>query len=292
MAGQVWWGVAQWAAYFEFHDMPIRAASKQALRALEASGEDRLSGRAYACLLLDDPLLALRLLKAANQRLPPRLARDITTPLGVVLALGTVQYKEQLLNAPEVGEQNAGFIESERRASLGARIALGWGALRHDLDQGELALAALLADAGEIALWAFAPELPQKALDELRSGRATRSEQAQRQACGFSFKDLTLSLIERWSLPRLILQLVRGDEGLRAQLARLAVDAGRHLGYGAADPALPHDLAQAARLTGASLESVAACLPELDDGQRAALVDASQGMADDDPPADKVLDQG
>lgn len=83
----------------------------------------------------------------------------------------------------------------EERASLAARIAFAWGALHHDLDSGELATAALLANAGEVELWAIAPELPQRAQDELKSGRASRSESAQRQACGFPFLDITLSLV-------------------------------------------------------------------------------------------------
>jgi hypothetical protein len=272
MAGHDWWGAPQWAAWLEYKDLPIKAASKVALAQLEEGGEDNLSGHDYAALLLDDPLLALRLLRDANRRLPRRLARDITTPLGILLALGTEQFKRQIRDAPEIAEGNQGFMAVEHRASLGARVAFAWGSLHHDLDQGELALAALLADAGEIELWAFVPELPQKALDELHSGRASRSDQAQRQACGFTFRDLGLELAERGGLPPLIKQLMRGDEGLRARLARLSVDAGRHLSYGPDDPALPHDLVVASQLTHAPLATVVQGLPMLGDEERETLL--------------------
>ncbi len=280
MAGQDWWEAPQWAAYLEYKELPIKASSKAALARLEEGGEENLSGHEYAALLLDDPLLALRLLREANRRLPRRLARDITTPLGILLALGTEQFKAQITRAPEATEANQGFITSERRASLGARIAFSWGSLHHDLDQGELALAALLADAGEIELWAFVPELPQRALDELHSGRASRSDQAQRQACGFTFRDLSLELIERGGLPPLIKQLIRGDEGLRAQLARLSVDAGRHLSYGPGDPALPHDLVAAARLTHSPLATVAQGIPHLSDEERQTLLLAAISLSE------------
>ena len=276
MPGQSWWGAGQWAAFLEYKEQPIRAASKAALDALEAGAEDTLSAHAYAALLLEDPLLALRLLKEANRRLPRRMARDITTPLGVVLALGTQQFKEQIRSAPEVGEENAGFLACEARATLAARISLAWGALRHDLDPGELAMAALLANAGEIELWAFVPELPQKALDELHSGRAQRSEQAQRQACGFPFLDLTLLLIENWTLPQLIKQLIRGDEGMRARMARLAVNTARHLSNGVEDAALPDDIREAGKLTGAGPDVLVAALPGLSAGERARLRHAVQ----------------
>jgi len=278
MVGHEWWGAPQWAAWLENKELPIKAASKEALVRLEEGGEENLTGHQYAALLLDDPLLALRLLREANRRLPRRMAHDITTPLGILLALGTEQFKRQIRDAPEAAGGNQGFMASEQRASLGARIAFAWGSLHHDLDQGELALAALLAEAGEIELWAFVPELPQKALDELHSGRASRSDQAQRQACGFTFRDLSLELIERGGLPPLIKQLIRGDEGLRAQLARLAVDTGRHLSYGPADPALPHDIVAAGKLTHAPLATVIQGLPLLTDEEREGLLHAATAL--------------
>lgn len=275
MAGHSWWGAGQWAAFLEHKEQPIKSASKAALIALESGTEESLSAQAYAALLLEDPLLALRLLREANKRLPRRLAKDITTPLGVVLALGTQSFKEQIRSAPEVGDDNDGFMDCEARASRAARVSLAWGALRHDLDPGELAMAALLANAGEIELWAFAPELPQKALDELRSGRASRSEQAQRQACGFAFLDITLLLIENWTLPQLIKHLIRGDEGMRARMARLAVNTARHLGNGVGDAALPDDVREAAKLTGATLDVVVGALPGLSAEEKCQLLDAT-----------------
>ncbi|MBU1666038.1 MAG: hypothetical protein KKG92_11665, partial [Gammaproteobacteria bacterium] len=61
MAGHDWWGAPQWAAYLEYKELPIKAASKAALASLEEGGEENLSGHQYAALLLGDPLLALRL---------------------------------------------------------------------------------------------------------------------------------------------------------------------------------------------------------------------------------------
>lgn len=272
MAGHAWWGATQWAAYLANQEQPIKAASKTALRELEIAGGDALSAQAYVGLMLDDPMLALRLIKAANDRLPRRMARDITTPLGVVLALGTDALRGQIESAPEVSPDNHGFMACEARYALAARIASAWGALHYDMDASELAMAALLANAGEVELWAIAPELPQRAVDELASGRAERSETAQRQACGFAFLDITLLLIETWSLPQLIRALIRGDEGLRARLARLAVNTARHLSNGANDPALPDDMREAAKLTGATLGQVVTALPDIGADEKTGLL--------------------
>lgn len=283
MAWRDWWGIKQWAAYLEHLDLPVKGATQQALLALEAGRGEQLAARELAALLLDDPLFALRLLREANRRLPRHLARDITTPLGAVLALGTDQFRALLLAAPQVPPDNAGLLAAEARATLAARVAAAWGALHHDMDPGELALAALLANAGDLQLWAFAPELPEAAARELGAGRASRSIQAQQQACGFAFRDLTLALIENWGLPRLIRQLIRGDENLRAQLARLAVDAARHLGNGPTDAALPHDMNEATRLTGASLSRVVEGLPCLAPEDRSGLLAAAEAWRDPCP---------
>jgi hypothetical protein len=256
-----WWGASQWAAYLEHMELPVNPASKLALAELVEKRGDLLAPRDLAGLMLDDPLFALRLLKDANQHLPRRMARDITTPLGVVLALGTVRFSEQLDQAPEIGGDNRGFIACEAEATRAARIALALGGFHHDTDSSELALAALLANAGETELWAFAPELPTAALERLQSGAARRSEEAQIQACGFAFRELTLLMCQHWQLPPLILQLIRGDESARARLARLAVDMSRHLGNGMDDPALAHDLEEAVNLTGATMQALLAALP-------------------------------
>lgn len=278
MTWHKWWGASQWAAYLEHMELPVKASSKRALAELEASRGDLLSPRELAELMLDDPLFALRLLKDANQRLPRRMARDITTPLGVILALGSTRFSEQLAQAPEVSDENRGFFEDEANATLAARIATVFGSFHHDLDPGELALSALLANAAEIELWAFAPELPLAAQEEMRRGNAKRSEEAQLKACGFAFKDLTLLMCEHWQLPPLILQLIRGDESLRARMARLAVDTARHLTNGAGDPALPHDMIEASRLTGASVQSLVSGLPRLSEEQRGALLAATEAL--------------
>jgi len=283
MGWHKWWGASQWAAYLEHMDLPVKAASKLALVELESSRGELLSPKELAQLMLEDALFALRLLKEANRRLPRRLGRDITTPLGAVLALGTTVYSEQLMQAPEVDASNTGFVACESRAALAARIADLFGSFHHDLDPGELALAALLSNAGEIELWAFAPELPQAALEERRSGRAKRSDEAQQRAGGFAFKELTLLMAEHWQLPQLIVQLIRGDENLRARLARLAVDTARHLSNGADDPALPHDISEAARLMGAHAAAVVAALPLLTEEEKTTLTAAVEAHREANP---------
>ena len=206
------WGAAQWAAYFEHQALPVLPRSKQLLAELEASAGELLSPKDLSDIVLQDPMLCLLLLREAERRKSSRLGRETTTALAAILQLGVRQFSRLLLSSPEIDEGNAGLIKVEMRASLASHIARAWSTGRMDINPDEVAVAALLGGTGDLLLWAYAPEIPARAEAELHSGRARRSAQAQQQACGFTFKELTLLCAERWHLPALLIQLLRGAD--------------------------------------------------------------------------------
>jgi HD-like signal output (HDOD) protein len=247
--------------------------SKLLLMGLEQVSEEQLSVRELAGIASADPYLCLRLLRAAEAQRTQRLGHETSTPLGALMLLGSDAFRELLLASPEADESIPGLAACEARAHMAMHLALYWGAARADVSPEEVGMAALLSEIGELLLWNFAPELPQAAEDELASGRATRSAQAQEQACGFSFRSLTLKCATIWRLPALLVQLIRGADNIRANLSRLSVDSARHLATGPDNPALPCDLVEAKRLMpGATLEWLAGCMPGLGPEALAALV--------------------
>jgi HD-like signal output (HDOD) protein len=271
------WGVDQWAAFLTAQNIPCLPRTKLFLSVLEeAQGED-LSAAHLTTLVISDPYLCLRLLREAEKRRSHHLGHDTTTPLGAVMQLGFKAFRNLLLASPEADEENAGLIACEGRAVMASQIAQTWGRARADVVPEEVAMAALLAEIGELLLWHFAPELPQAALDALASGQATRSAQAQEFACGFRFRDLSLKCATVWALPPLLVQLIRGLDNTRANLCKLYLDTARHLSSGADNPALPDDLALAQRLIPhASLEWLASHLPCVNAERQAAIVAAAQ----------------
>ena len=278
------WGAAQWAAYFEHQALPVLPRSKQLLAELEASAGELLSPKDLSDIVLQDPMLCLLLLREAERRKSSRLGRETTTALAAILQLGVRQFSRLLLSSPEIDEGNAGLIKVEMRASLASHIARAWSTGRMDINPDEVAVAALLGGTGDLLLWAYAPEIPARAEAELHSGRARRSAQAQQQACGFTFKELTLLCAERWHLPALLIQLLRGADTLRARLTRTCSNTARHLldDSETATQALACDLVEAAELVpNASLEWLASALPMLSDARReAALAEALRLRAD------------
>lgn len=275
------WGVDQWAAFLTHQTMPCMPRSKRFLRALErAEGED-LCAADLSRIALGDSFLCLRLLREAERLRTHRLGHDTTTTLAAVMQLGLRNFRNLLLGSPETDDARPGLLACSARAVLASQIAQMWGRARSDISPEEVAMAALLAEIGELLLWHFAPELPQAALDALTDGRASRSAMAQELICGFRFRELSLKCATVWALPPLLIQLIRGADNMRANLCKLYLDTARHLVNSADDPALPDDLAQAKRLIPhVSLEWLAAHMNGLDEARQARLVEAAQWIID------------
>lgn len=275
------WGVDQWAAFLSARELPCMPRSKAQLLELESSLGDQLSARELADIAGADPFLCLRLLREAESHRVQRLGHETTTPLAAVMQLGTDTFHELMRNCPATDETNAGLAACEARSHLASRLALRWGTARADISPDEIAMAALLAEIGELLLWSFAQELPVAALDLLHSGQAQRSIQAQMETCGFRFKDLTLKCAAIWHLPSLLPQLIRGFDNTRANLSRLCIDTARHLASGPEDPALPSDIAEARQIIpGASLEWLAGQLPGIDEERAVSIALAAADRLD------------
>ncbi len=269
------WGVSQWAAHFENQALPVLGRSKVLMAELDSAEGEMLAPRDLSDIVLQDPLLCLRLLREAERRKSHRLDHETTTALAAIMQLGVDEFRKLLLSSPEVDEENAGLLKVEARARAASKIAQVWAADRKDLNPEEVAVSALLAGTGDLLLWVYAPEIPQKAEHELHSGRAQRSAQAQMQACGFTFKQLTLQCAERWKLPALMIQLLRGSESMRAQLTRTCSNAARHVldDSETSTLALANDVVDATKLIpGASLEWLVEGLVMLPEERRAELL--------------------
>lgn len=277
------WGVGQWAAYFEHQSLPVMHRSKLLMAQLEAVDGEMLSPKDLSDIVLQDPLLCLCLLREAERRKSHRLDHETTTALAAILQVGVDGFRALLLSSPEIDESNSGLLKVEARARVASQIAQIWSSGRGDLNPEEVAVAALLAGTGDLLLWVYAEEVPQKAEDELHSGRAQRSAQAQLQSCGFTFKQLTLQCAERWKLPALVIQLLRGSESLRAQLTRTCSNAARHVldDSQTSMQALAHDLVEAAALIpNASIEWLIDGLVMLPEERRAGLSTMAQAALD------------
>lgn len=269
------WGVGSWAAFFETQELPVMSRSKMMLNAFQESKGEMLAPIELCSIVLLDPLLCLRLLREAERTRTDRLGHETTTALAAIMQLGIDEFRSLLLSSQEIEEANTGLLEVEARATVAAQVAQRWALGRNDLNPEEVAVAALLIDAGELLLWVYEPELPQAAREVLLSGKVKRSSQAQMEACGFDFKQLTMRCAELWKLPPLILQLLRGVDTPRANLTRICSNAARHIveSSSTSSLALASDLVEAHRLMPhVSIEWLVAGMVMLPDDHRADLI--------------------
>ena len=266
---QLRWGIDQWVEFLKDKEIPVLPSTHALMTVLsEQSREtsDMISARELSGYVYADPYLALKLLRHAEGRRTQRLGQETTTALGAVLQTGFDDLLQVVIKSSLSDDSLQGGNNCELLAMLASSIARAWAMQRTDVSPDEVALAALLSESGELLLWHFAPELPLKVEAELSSGRAFRPLAAQQQAIGFSFKQLTLALVQAWQLPVIIALLIKGTDTPRANIARLAVETARYILANERHPSLPAVIINLKTLTpGAKYANLINPLPVPDD---------------------------
>ncbi len=238
-----------WILYFSDAEMPIL---RQTARRLEEARQkiDRVSGRDIAHIVLQDPLMAVRVLAYIQSFHGKHLRRDITTIGSAVMMLGIEPFFSRFENPLTIesmlkDEPQAllGVVQVIRRAQRASGYAHEWAFARHDINEEEVTLAALLHDLSEILLWCFAPQLAMKIRSLQQADKTLRSALAQEQVLGIRLFDLQLALCNAWHLPDLLKTLMddaQADQP-RVRNVTLAVNLARHSASNWADAALPDD---------------------------------------------------
>jgi HD-like signal output (HDOD) protein len=229
--------------------MPIL---RQTARRLEEARQciDRVNGRDIAAIVLQDPLLAIKVLAYIQRFKGKYLHSDITTIANAIMMFGVEPFFAYFESPATIetllqDEPQAllGVLHMIRRVQRAARYAHDWAFERLDMNVEEVELAALLHDLAEILLWCFAPRLAIEIRRRQRADPALRSAVAQTQVLGIRLFDLQLALCDAWHLPELLKTLM---DDANAELARvrnviLAVNLARHSANDWNNPALPDD---------------------------------------------------
>ena len=238
-----------WVRFFSSAEIPI--LRKTARRLEEArQNSDRVNGRDIASIVLQDPLMAIRVLAYIHPFRGKHLRSDITTIANAVMMLGIEPFFAHFDAPPTIeamlkDEPQAllGVLQVIRRVQRASNYAHDWAFERHDLNIEEVALAALLHDLAEILLWCFAPRLAIKIRDLHLADKTLRSATAQQQVLGFPLFDLQRALCTAWHLPELLSTLMDDDNAFQPRVRNviLAVNLARHSSSDWTDAALPDD---------------------------------------------------
>ena len=257
-----------WVASLASAEIPIL---RQTARRLDEARQniDQIGAREIAGIILQDPLMAVRVLAYIQPIHGKHLRSAITTVGNAVMMLGVEPFfrtfehpltVEALLK--DEPQALLGVLQVIRRAQRASAYAHEWAFERHDINIEEVTLAALLHDLSEILLWCFAPHSAIAIRDLLQADHALRSVRAQQQVLGYTLADVQRALCVAWQLPELLSTLMddANAELPRVRNVTLAVNLARHSANDWNDAALPDDLRAIATLLHRSCETLLAQL--------------------------------
>lgn len=257
--------VDDWVVMFSNNSLPVLRFTKRRLEEMRADME-RVDARDLAKIILQDPIMTVRVMAYIQPIHGRSLQHDITTIASAVMMAGIEPFFRRFADLPTIedmlkGEdQHAllGVLKIIRRAQRAADYAQDWAIWRHDLNMEEVRIAALLHDLAEILVWCFAPKLGLDILALQSSQAGMRSADAQRKILGLTFQDIQMSLCHVWHLPDLLKNLIDDDnvKHPRVRNVNLAVRLARHSANGWTDPALPDDYADIGQLLNITPEAV------------------------------------
>jgi len=254
-----------WVLLFSNNSLPVLRVTKRRLDEMRQD-LDRVDARELARVILQDPIMTVRILAYIQPFRGRALQHDITTIASAVMMAGIEPFFNRFSDLPTIegmlkGEDThalLGVLQVIRRAQRAADYAQEWAIWRHDINMEEVRIAALLHDLTEILVWCFAPKLGLAIRDQQIANPTMRSADAQKRTLNFTFQDIQLELCKVWHLPELLLRLI---DDANAQLPRvknvaLAVHLARHSSHGWDDPALPDDYRDIGHLLNLTPEAV------------------------------------
>lgn len=254
-----------WALLFSNNSLPVLRVTKRRLDEMREDLE-RVDARELAHVILQDPIMTVRVLAFIQPMRGRALQHDITTIASAVLMAGMNPFFRRFENLPTIedmlqGEDPhalLGVLQVIRRAQRAADHAQDWAIWRHDINMEEVRIAALLHDLAEILVWCFAPKLGLDIRAQQLAQPTMRSTDAQLQTLGLTFQDIQQELCRVWHLPDLLRRLI--DDGNaanpRVDNVALAVRLARHSSHGWDDPALPDDYRDIGHLLNLTPEAV------------------------------------
>ena len=271
-------GLGGWIQAIAPAEIPVLARTVAALEAMRAN-EDDVAPRDIAAVVLDDPLMALKLLAHVSRNRSSRMVTETETVTSSLLMIGVGGFFRAFADQETVEDRLAGVPGAiaglERvleRGHRAARFAIAFAVARQDTDAEVIQEAALLNDFAEALLWCHAPGLALEIRRRQLADPTLRSSQVQRDVLHVELRDLEQALMKAWRLPELLQHLTNDhlSQVPRVRNVLLATALARHSHHGWDNPALPDDVAAIGRMLNLSPSAVWSLLRELDETAAAA----------------------
>lgn len=254
-----------WVLLFNSNSLPVLRITKQRIEEMRQD-IDSVKARDLATVILQDPIMTVRVLAYIQPLHGRSLQHDITTIANALMMAGILPFFrrfEELFTVEDLLKKDypqalLGVLQITRRAQRAADYAQEWAIWRHDISMEEVRIAALLHDLAEILVWCSAPKLGLQIQSLQKANPTLRSVDAQKAILGLTFQDIQMALCRVWHLPELLRTLIDDDNAHlpRVRNVSLAVRLARHSAKGWDDPALNDDYTDIAQLLNLTPEAV------------------------------------
>ena len=266
-------GLGGWIQAISHAEIPVLERTASAIDAMRED-EDDIAPRVIAEVVLDDPLMSLKVLAHVARNRSARVVTDTETVTASLLMMGVSNFFRTFCGQPTVEAMLApypgaldGLSSVLRRAHRAGRLAIGFAMHRQDTDAEIIQEAAMLHDFAEALLWCHAPALALEIQRRQRADPTLRSAHAQLEVLHVELRDLEQALMKAWRLPELLQHLTNGhlSNVPRVRNVLLATAIARHSQHGWDNAALPDDVDALAELLNLSTAATWGVLRELDE---------------------------
>ena len=265
--------VNAWAACFDAARLPILRSSAVAIEEMRGN-EDAVDAHLLAETLAHDPLFTLKVLAHVAHLRRGRDGTDAETLTAALVMLGITPFFRDFGPQPTVEEELAaypaalgGFRAVLDRSHRAARFALAFAVQRMDHDAAVIREAALLHDFADLLVWLRAPALAGEIMRRQREDGALRSLVVQAEVLNIGLPDLQQALMQKWRLPRILIDIAddnRESVSAQARTVLLAIRLARHTARDWDNPALADDVRDIAELLHMGTEPTLALLHDID----------------------------
>src|SRR5574343_88749 len=161
--------IESWVLLFNSNSLPVLRITKRRIDEMRAN-MDRVDARELARVILQDPIMTVRVLAYIQPFRGRALQHDITTIASAVMMSGIEPFFNRFIDLPTVEEMLKGedphallgVLQVIRRAQRAADYAQAWAIWRHDINMEEIRIATLLHELAELLIWCSAPALDRK----------------------------------------------------------------------------------------------------------------------------------
>lgn len=242
--------LATWTRHFRETEVPVLAATSQALEALRAI-EDDVDADMLSTVIQSDPLMTLKVLAHTSANRRPGHATDTETITSSLLMMGIAPFFRHFGLQPTVEDRLQdqplaleGLRELLTRAERAKQFALGFAVHRGDMDVEVIQLAAFLYDFAEMLMWCHAPTLQVEIRKMQKSNPTLRTASLQRFVFNVELSELRQALMQLCRLPELLVRISDAKHSNHPSVRNvvLAVRLARHTMHGWDNPAIPDDI--------------------------------------------------